>query len=102
MATETNSNSKVTPAPKKVPSTKAKAAKAKKLAKGLGRFPNDAVIQILVKNPRREGTAAYGRFATLKSGMTVGEFKKAGVAGGSVAKAIKRGWISVDEVEPAK
>ena len=97
MATETNSNSKVTPAPKKVPSTKAKAAKAKKLAKGLGRFPNDAVIQILVDNPRREGTAAYGRFAALKNGMTVGKFITSGVAGGSVAKAVKRGWIKVEE-----
>lgn len=98
------------------PAAKKKAKKAvkkvakkavKKAASGKGRrakFSDDAKITLLVKeNPRRKGTVAYDKFAKFKSGMTVGEFMKAGERHedwnmrGILATAIARKQISVTE-----
>jgi hypothetical protein len=94
---------------KKAPAKKTakKAVKAKKTGAAKGRrakFSDDAKITLLVKeNPRRKGTVAYDKFAKFRSGMTVGEFMKAGERHedwnmrGILATAIARKQISVTE-----
>ncbi|MEI9930103.1 MAG: hypothetical protein WDM89_06005 [Rhizomicrobium sp.] len=66
------------------------------------KFSDDAKITVLVKeNPRRKGTVAYEKFSKFKSGMTVGEFIKAGERHedwdmrGIIGTALARGQISV-------
>ncbi|HEV8493860.1 MAG TPA: hypothetical protein VGR76_16400 [Candidatus Angelobacter sp.] len=94
------------PAKKAAKKTVKKAAKkASGASKGRrAKFSDDAKITLLVKeNPRRKGTVAYDKFAKFKSGMTVGEFIKAGERHedwnmrGIIATAIARKQISVTE-----
>lgn len=52
-----------------------KVAKEPKRTKFAALYPEDAVITVLVdKNPKKEGSAAYGRFAGYVTGKTVGDF----------------------------
>ena len=62
---------------------KPKAKKPKvmdpKLFKGTYKYDRDARIQILVpKNPKREGSGGYKRFAIYKPAMKIREFLSAG------------------------
>lgn len=47
-------------------------------------------------NPKRAGTATHGRFQNYKTGITVGEAKKAGLTAGDVSYDVAHGFISVD------
>ncbi len=92
---------------KKAAAKPAKKAVAKKAAGSKGRrakYSDDAKITLLVKeNPRRKGTVAYDKFSKFRSGMTVGEFMKAGERHedwnmrGIIATAVARKQISVTE-----
>jgi hypothetical protein len=92
------------PAKKPAPAAKKKAPAKKAAAVGRAKFSDTAKITVLVKdNPRRKGTVAYEKFSKFKSGMTVGEFIKAGERHedwdmrGIIGTAIARGQISVKE-----
>lgn len=95
MTTDSKKTSKKTS--KKV--TKKTSKKTAKVAGTRGRkpsIPNEAKVKVLVKeNPRRSGTAAYKRFSLYKSGMTVGEYIKAGGKRGSLLKDVRKGFVSV-------
>lgn len=52
-----------------------KVAKEPKRTKFAALYPEDAIITVLTdKNPKKEGSAAHGRFACYASGQTVGDF----------------------------
>lgn len=94
-------------APKKAKEKKTAASKktAKSAANGASRaarYGDDMVIRLKVDgNPRRANTEAHRRFAKIKDGMTVGEFKKICAkeegwnALGTLHTSVKRGQISV-------
>ncbi len=75
---------------KKTPATKP-AAKTKTTP-----IPADEKLRLVKKdNPFREGTNRHKRFASLKSGMTVGEARKA-TTSGFVRFLIKREMAVLD------
>lgn len=82
------------------PATK-KADKAQKQGAGArrgrkGAFDEGMKIKVLVKdNPKREGTAAYDTFETLRKSKTVGDFFAAGGSSASLHWNIERGYIEV-------
>jgi hypothetical protein len=71
------------PAAKLVKEKKAKKVKAEKAPAGkrgpAPEYSDDMVITNVVANPKREGSAAHGRFAKYKNGMTIAEAVKAGL-----------------------
>ncbi len=61
-------------------------------------YAEEMIITVLVdKFPGREGSASYERRKLYRSGMTVGQFLAAAdeEGRGSLAKAVRRGWVSV-------
>lgn len=64
-------------------------------------FPVHAEILVLSeKNPKRPSSKAYQRFDLYKTGMTVGDFIKAGGTYGDLAWDADRKFISVDGYTP--
>ena len=62
-------------------------------------FPVYATIKVLSeKNPKRPTSKAYSRFEFYKTGMTVGEFIKAGGTYGDLAWDLNRKYIEVEGV----
>lgn len=60
-------------------------------------FPKEHTICLKVdKNPKREGSAAHGRFALYVDGMTVGEALEAGVTSGDLQYDTAKGFITID------
>lgn len=65
------------------------------------RFPDGAKITLISeKNPKREGSKAHFKFSQYKTGMTCGEFIKAGGTFGDLDWDSQRGFISVEGVTP--
>ena len=65
---------------------------------GMYRPSDDAVIlKIVDGNPKREGSAAHARFELYVSGMTVGEFIRAGGLIGDIYWDISRAYIVVSD-----
>jgi hypothetical protein len=63
------------------------------------KHPTTSIINLLAdKNPKRDGSAAHGRFAAYQTGMTVEAALAAGVTRGDLAYDAKHGYI---EVKPA-
>lgn len=92
---------KSAPPPKKTAAPTKKAAATKPAAKK-GRpareaaYPDNAKIKILCKgNPKRPGSAIYKRFALLKSGMTVGAAREAGVSMLDLTSDVRRGHLEI-------
>lgn len=82
-------------------------AVSQETAKSRGsRIPKTAVIHLKTdKNPKREGSAAHGRFALYKDGMTVGEFLEAGGTMGDINFDAGKEFIALegaDAPEPAE
>ena len=91
----------------KMASKKEKAPKAAKPAKAesteapadkkYGRLNKDATIKILVdKNPKREGSAAHGRFAMYRNGMKVSAFIDGGGTAVDIGYDLKKGYIKLE------
>ena len=92
------------PEPEAVPvaPTKEKTVMAKAKTTGtLGRKPNvskDAMITVLApKNPKREGTNAFDRFALYRSGMKVSTFLEKGGSRIDLAYDTAKEYIRIDE-----
>lgn len=98
--------------PKAKKGAKGKAAKAdKKEAKGKAKakkgnggagirrgppaYEDNQKIKVLVKSPHREGTKVADRYALLKSGMTVGAARKAGLSLMDLKCDVDRGNLSI-------
>lgn len=57
----------------------------------------DAIITVLAeKNPKRNGTLAFDRFALYQTGMTVGEYVTAGGRTGDVNYDEAQGFIVLE------
>ena len=91
--------------PKKSVATKA-SAKAKTKVKATspktsgkrgpkGPYAADLKIKVLVKNPKREGTATAKQFDKYKTGMTVAEAGAAGFSAKSLSWDSKHGFIKI-------
>jgi hypothetical protein len=79
-------------APKKV----AKATRVKGGKRGPApEFKDDQVIDVLVANPKKNGSAARVRFDLYKNGMTVGQFLAAGGTRADLAWDSQRSFISI-------
>ena len=76
---------------------KAKEKPAKAAGNGTKqRYGEDAVIKLLVKdNPKQKGSAAHGRFALYRDGMTVKSFLDAGGSRGDLSWDRGHGFIQV-------
>lgn len=69
-----------------------------KLFKGTYKYDRDARIQILVpKNPKREGSNGYKRFAIYKSAMKIREFLQAGGKTIDLDWDRERGFIATED-----
>lgn len=67
------------------------------------RFSDEGKITILAKeNPKRAGSAAHGRFANYKNGMTVKAAKEAGLTAADLAYDSAHEYIRIDEPVPAE
>lgn len=66
------------------------------------RISDESVITVVSeKNPKREGSKSFHRFAAYRDGMTVKEAKEAGVLAGDVAYDLGHGYIKLTGGEPA-
>ena len=61
---------------------------------------DSTMIEFVNDNPHREGTAAHGKFNTIKSCVTVGEAKSHGSSAWDLAEYYKKGKLKVLEVVP--
>lgn len=78
------------------PKKKEKVPKVKGESKPrAGKVDNDAVITVLVENPKRKGSASYDRFELYENGMTVAQAKEAGVKPADVLYDLTHNFISV-------
>jgi len=59
------------------------------------RYADDAVITLLVKNPKREGSAAYDRYNFYRDGMTVVQFLEAGGSRADLSWDSQRKYIEI-------
>lgn len=62
-------------------------------------YPDNAVITLITpdkKNPKRQGSASYDRFAAYKDGMTVKEAVAAGVLYADLSWDVGHGFIKVE------
>lgn len=82
----------------------AETAEEPKTRGARARHGDDEVLTVLAaKNPKKEGSAAYVRWSCMKTGQTVGEYialvnelqGEKSDARGTLAKAIRRGEVSV-------
>lgn len=80
------------------PSKAKVTAKAAKTAQAIGRFPDDAIIRVLVKeNPRRAGSKRAVRLDKYgKSLKTVADAKKAGIHERNLRFDIAAGVIAIE------
>ena len=93
--------------PQVTPKTKPEVVKPKaktpkvmdpKEFKGTYKYDRDARIQICVpKNPKREGSAGYKRFALYKSGMRIRDFLQAGGKTIDLDWDRERGFIATED-----
>jgi hypothetical protein len=59
-------------------------------------YPDGAIITVKAdKNPKRAGTKAHGTFELYKSGMTVGDFIKAGGYYAALSWDVGHGFVTV-------
>ena len=80
------------------PDAQAKAIQAEKKAKAEAKRNAllSRVITVLVQaNPKKPGSKSFARFALYKTGMTIGEFEKAGGRAGDVNWDTKHNFISI-------
>jgi hypothetical protein len=90
------STAKPKPAAKKAPAKKAAPKTEKAPAVRAATYPETAKITVLVKeNPKREGSAAYGRFALYGKNRTVGAFLAAGGARIDLSYDAARGYVAI-------
>lgn len=79
-------------------SKKAAAPAAEKKGESKGSKFRQSVIKVLVdKNPRREGTNAYGHFARIKDGMTVQDYVDAGGDLGYLSYDIRHEHVALEQ-----
>jgi len=93
--------------PQVTPKTKPEVVKPKaktpkvmdpKEFKGTYKYDRDARIQICVpKNPKREGSAGYKRFALYKNGMHIRDFLQAGGKTIDLDWDRERGFIATED-----
>ena len=70
--------------------------------KGTYKYDRDARIQICVpKNPKREGSACYKRFAIYKNGMRIRDFLQAGGKTIDLDWDRERGFIATEDKDKA-
>jgi len=73
-----------------------------KLFKGTYKYDRDARIQILVpKNPKREGSGGYKRFAIYKPAMKIREFLQVGGKTIDLDWDRERGFIATEDKDKA-
>jgi hypothetical protein len=61
-------------------------------------YPDNATVTLLTdggKNPKREGSASYDRFAVYKNGISVGDALKGGVTYADLSWDVGHGFIKV-------
>jgi len=88
--------SKTTPK-KTTAKTKAPAKKAAPAPATTGESSEGAKITLLVdSNPKREGSAAHGRFEKYKTGMTVAAFLAAGGTRSDLRWDSERNYVRID------